>query len=394
MKTYTIEQLNSYIERLLSEEEIIHNISVEGEVSGLSFSGKTAFFVLKDSAAQLSCMFYDFRGSEYLPRDGEKVAVTGTPQYSKKYGSLKFSVMSVRPVGRGELYERFLKLKAALSSEGLFDAARKKAIPSSARRFAVVTSPEGAVIHDIITTARRRDPLCDILIYPVRVQGAGADQEIAAAVTALNKYGTGAELIIVARGGGATEDLENFNSETVVRAVAASVLPVVSAVGHETDTTLCDLAADVRAATPTAAAAMVTADIYGAVAAVKAAAERMSRTFRLFISQKHSALYMSAEIMNRLFKNIFTEKRNMVITRAARLKLLSEAFLTDRLNRLSQHKIRLEKSNPLSLLESGYAKLFAKVPIYSAGQLGPGDDLDVYLKDGIAYTKVKEVKRV
>lgn len=393
---YTIEQLNGYIERLLCEEEVIHNICVRGEVSGFSVSGKTAFFVLKDAAAQLSCIMYDYKLSPYLPKDGEKAVLTGTPQFSKKYGSLKFSVSHIKPLGKGELYEQFLKLKAALRAEGLFDTDRKRAVPQDSRRIAVITSAEGAVVHDIITTVMRRNPFCDVLIYPVKVQGLGADAGIAAAISTVNsnKNMIGAGVMIIARGGGSQEDLEVFNTETVARAVAASLLPVVSAVGHETDITLCDMAADLRAATPTAAAVAVTADIYGIIGQIRIAAANMARSFNNFYSKRYSALYASAETMNRLFENIFKAKHGALISRAAKLRMLSDAFINEKLNALNQSKIRLEKSNPLKLLESGYAKLFAKAPVYSVGQLTPGDDLDVYLRDGVASTKVNAIKRI
>ena len=392
MKVYTIEQLNGYIERLFAEEEAIHNISVQGEISGFSVSGRTAFFVLKDENCALSCLFYDCGLSGYLPKNGEKVVITGTPQYHKKFGSLRFSVFEVKPFGKGELYERFLRLKEKLRAEGLFDPARKRPVPMDAAEIAVITSAEGAVVHDIIVTVKRRNPFLNLLIYPVKVQGAGADGEIVDALNRLNKNRPDAGAVIIARGGGSAEDLEAFNSEALARAVAASRIPVISAVGHETDITLCDMAADLRAATPTAAAVAVTTDIFRDIEQVKNASRGVSRAFNNFYTAKYTALLSAGRRMNTAAGDSLKSKHALLLSRAARARLLSEIFYNNKLNALTQSKIRLEKSNPLRLLESGYAKLFKDAPVYSIGQLKAGDNLDVYLKDGVAQTTVNKVR--
>lgn len=233
----------------------------------------------------------------------------------------------------------------------------------------------------------------DILICPVKVQGQGADEEVIAALNELNKNRRDSGAVIIARGGGSAEDLEVFNSEGVARAVAASLLPVVSAVGHETDITLCDMAADLRTATPTAAAIAVTTDIFQETGRIKSAAASASRAFTNFYSMKYSALYTAGKRMNAAAGNNLKSKHNLVCAKASKIRLLSAAFYDSKLNALTQNKIRLEKSNPLKLLESGYAKLFKKQPVYSVNQLEAGDDLDVYLKDGIAYTTVKEINK-
>ena len=398
MKVYTIEQLNGYIERLFAEEEILHNICVQGEVSGISetaarqHSGKTIFFVLKDENCTLHCIYYDNGKTLYQPKNGEKVIITGTPQYSKKFGSLRFSALEIKPYGKGEMYERFLRLKEVLRAEGLFDAERKRAIPADLTEAAVITSQEGAVIHDIIVTVRRRNPFLNILIYPVKVQGIGADVEIIAALNKLNNYNKDTGAIIIARGGGSAEDLETFNSESLARAVAASCIPVISAVGHETDITLCDMAADLRVATPTAAAVAVAADIYKEIERVKAASRSLSRAFGNFFASKYASLLTAGKRMNAAAGNNLKTKQMFILNRAARIRQLSDSFFENKLNALTQNKIRLEKSNPLRLLESGYAKLFKNEPVYSIGQLKAGDNLDVYLKDGIAYTTVRDIK--
>jgi len=394
-KVYTIEQLNGYIERLFAEEEVIHGISVQGEVSGFSVSNKTAFFVLKDGAYTLSCIFYtqNIDSTAYFPKNGERVIAAGTPQYSKKFGSLRFSVSGIRPFGKGELYERFLQLKETLRLEGLFDEARKRPVPQSASEIAVITSAEGAVIHDIVTTARSRNPFLNILIYPVRVQGAGADAAIIAALNELNKHKPYLGAVIIARGGGSAEDLENYNSEALARAVAASRLPVISAVGHETDITLCDLAADLRTATPTAAAVAVTTDIFSEIGRIKAAAASLSRRFADFYTVKRAALVTAGRRLSAAAGANLSARRNLLLTGASRLRSLSETFLDNKLNALNQCRVGLDKSNPLRLLESGYAKLIKDGPVYSVNQLKAGDKLDVYLQDGVVGATVDKINK-
>ncbi len=233
---------------------------VRGEIAGLKIaSSGHMYFALKDASAMLSCAWFKFRqrGLRFAPRDGMEVEARCRFDLYAPRGSLQLMIEELRPAGIGALLLAFEERKQKLAAEGLFDAARKRPLPMHPRTIGLVTSPTGAAIHDLLVGLRRRWPGRRIVLAPVLVQGPGAAPQIAAAIERMNRLG-GVDVMIVGRGGGSLEDLWAFNEEDVVRAIAASRIPIVSAVGHEVDVTLADLAADVRAATPTAAAELVT----------------------------------------------------------------------------------------------------------------------------------------
>ena len=232
---------------------------ISGEVSGCTRAASGhVYFTLKDSTAQIRCVFFRHKaqGLAFVLREGLAVEVRATPSIYEARGEFQLDVETVRLAGLGALYERFVQLKAALAAAGLFDAARKRPLPSFPARIGIVTSRHAAALRDVLTTLRRRFPCAPVILYPAAVQGAGAAHEIAAAIRIANRHAS-VDVLIVCRGGGSLEDLWAFNEEVVARAVFESTLPIVSGVGHETDFTICDFVADVRAATPTGAAALV-----------------------------------------------------------------------------------------------------------------------------------------
>ncbi|MDR0251104.1 MAG: exodeoxyribonuclease VII large subunit, partial [Burkholderiales bacterium] len=256
--------------RLMIERQV-GLVWVAGEVSGFTRAASGhCYFVLKDDKAQVRCTLWKTkalalgvgRPAGLSLRDGQHVEVRATPTLYEGRGEFQLNVDTVRLAGQGALYERFLQLKAALEAEGVFAAERKRPLPTFPRGVALVTSRHGAALHDMLTTLAQRWPTLPVVLYPTAVQGDGAAAAIADAIRVANARADedGVDVLIVARGGGSLEDLWAFNEEAVVRAVAASGLPVVSGVGHETDFTLCDFAADVRAPTPTAAATAVAPD--------------------------------------------------------------------------------------------------------------------------------------
>jgi exodeoxyribonuclease VII large subunit len=238
------------------------SVTVIGEISNFKrYTSGHLYFTLKDESAQLSAVLWRSRAAsvKFAPEDGQKVVVTGRITVYEARGNYQIDVISIRPVGVGELQMAFERLKEKLRAEGLFDQERKKPIPGFPQRIGLVTSPTGAVIHDMMTIMGRRFPGIQAILRPVRVQGPGAAAEIAQGVREFNEYGD-VDLIIVGRGGGSLEDLWPFNEEPVARAIAASKIPVVSAVGHETDVTIADFVADLRAPTPSAAIELVVPD--------------------------------------------------------------------------------------------------------------------------------------
>jgi exodeoxyribonuclease VII large subunit len=266
-RVYTVAELTRCIKQTLEDE--VGRVWVEGEISNFKvYASGHAYFSLKDEKAQLSAVLFAGSRSGVAAgtrlEDGQRIRVYGEVTVFESRGQYQLIVRKAEPLGDGELMRRFAELKRKLEAEGLFDPGRKRPLPKLPQRIGIVTSPTGAVIHDMLNVLGRRFPNVQIRLAPVKVQGAGASAEIAAAVALFNRAcGAGsawpADVLIVGRGGGSLEDLWAFNEEAVARAVAASAIPVISAVGHETDFSLCDFAADVRAPTPSAAAELAVA---------------------------------------------------------------------------------------------------------------------------------------
>lgn len=252
----SVTQLNNYIKSVFVAEEMLHNVLLKGEVTGLSIRGSGVWFTLRDKEASVPCVCWD--KSRCAVKEGDQVTLRGSVDYWQKAGKISFNVHALVKTGAGELLEQLKALTEKLKKEGLFD--QKKTLPTKVKRIGVVTSRYGAVIHDIMTVTKRRNPTIDIILYPAAVQGESAGREICAGVNYFNQR-RNVDVIIVARGGGSNEDLFCFNTEVVARTVAGSVLPIVSAVGHETDFTLVDYVADLRAPTPSAAAEVVVPEL-------------------------------------------------------------------------------------------------------------------------------------
>lgn len=258
----TVTALNEYVRRSLAGDPLLRRVSVRGEISNYKpYVSGHWYFSLKDDSSRLNCvMFRQYNMSlRFRPRDGMNVVLFGSAGLYVANGSYQFYAEDMQEDGVGELYRRFLALKERLTAEGLFDPARKQPLPLLPRAVGIVTSASGAVLHDIVTVTRRRFPNMPLVLRPCQVQGEGAAQDLAQGLVEIAQLDT-VDVIIIGRGGGSMEDLWAFNEEVLVRAVAACPKPVVSAVGHETDVTLCDFAADMRAATPSAAAELAVPD--------------------------------------------------------------------------------------------------------------------------------------
>lgn len=254
MTYFTVSQVAKFIFDVFEAETYLHNICIYGEVSGYKISQNHAYFTLKDENCQIQCSCFNYRKT-YVPKDGETVIIKGSPNFYQKGGRLSFVVDFIEPRGKGDLFLKIEELKLKLKEEGLFEEVYKKSIPAYCKTVGVVTSKTGAVIRDINTTIRRYNKAIDIILYDAKVQGVGAVEEMIDGITALDKLNLDA--IIIARGGGSVEDLMPFNDERLARTIFNAVTPIISAVGHETDFTICDFVSDKRAATPTAAAELV-----------------------------------------------------------------------------------------------------------------------------------------
>src|SRR3954447_6555917 len=276
MQILTVSQLNIYLRELLDADEIVRDIWIEGEVSNFvrAASGH-CYFTLKEGEAQIksACWRSSVARIPSMPANGDAVLAHGRVAFYEVGGQIQLYVDMIRPAGIGLLYARFEELKVRLEAEGLFDLSRKRELPPLPARIGIVTSPTGAALQDILKVLRRRYPLAEVLLAACQVQGAGAAETVVEALYAL--YEQNVDVIIVARGGGSVEDLWTFNEEIVARAAFASPVPLISGVGHETDTTIIDYVADLRAPTPSAAAELVAPHIVALVEALAAQAAQL-----------------------------------------------------------------------------------------------------------------------
>ena len=368
IQAISVSQYNKYIKQIFDAEELLHNIKIVGEVFGISNSRNVIYFSLKDQDSAISCVCF------YAPlfddiKEGDKVIVTGSPNYYMKSGKLSFNVSKLEKEGQGDLFKKFMELKNKLESEGLFALEHKKPMPADIKRIGVITSKEGAVIHDIINVATRRNPSVDILYFPVKVQGNGAENEIASAIEKLASYDK-IDVIVVARGGGSLEDLWAYNTEIVARATYHCEKPIVSAVGHETDFTIIDFVSDLRAPTPSAAAELLTKD-------TTSQKEKLKHLFKNF-------WFACSGYSNGLERELFSLKKeaNTAVT----------AYLQAKEYELGLLENSLSKLDPLAVLKRGYAKLEQNGKmIDKTGDIDIQSNLDIFLQDGKVVAKPIEI---
>ncbi len=389
-KTLSVEELNGYIHSIFDAEEMLQGVSVFGEVSGFKISGAHAYFTIKGRDAAIPCTLFNFRRT-YAPKDGESVIVKGSPDFYVKAGKLSFNVVSVQPVGIGDLHAQFERLKKQLFDEGIFAPEHKKPIPRFCKDVCVITSKTGAVIRDIYRTTRNVNSSINLHVYNVRVQGEGAENEI---VNAIRRVDGLFDAIIIARGGGSLEDLAPFNTEVLARAIYDAETPIVSAVGHETDFTICDFAADSRAATPTAAAHLVAFDEKQLVGDIFEILTEMGVSLQERVKNGERELVSTVKNLTNL-ATLSTERA------AGRFKL-SLTNLTNAVKTYSATKdaalekalIAYEAASPLKILEKGYFGVTkGSKRVASVQDVAVGDDLTLVAKDGKIHTKVKEITK-
>jgi len=385
-QTFTVSKLTFLIRKLLEENETLQDVWVQGEVSNLSrpASGHL-YFTLKDSSAALKCVMWKTTAARLtLPlRDGMAVEVHGKIGVYEVGGQYQLYADQIRPVGEGALYQEFMRLKAMLEAEGLFDPERKRPIPEFPQMIGIVTSATGAALRDMLNTLRRRQPLVQVLLAPSPVQGIEAPSALVKAIQALNRQQP--DVIILARGGGSIEDLWAFNDERVVRAVAGSQVPVICGVGHETDFTLCDFAADLRAPTPTAAAELATQiTVLDLKATVATLAFRLaSSTLYLVAEQKNLLSSLAAQLRYLSPARRLQSERQRVDELARR----AYSSLAHRLQLQSTHvkgmQRRLEALSPLAVLSRGYAVVTRKEDGMIISRVSQASDvMEVRVSDG------------
>lgn len=388
MEAITVSRLNTYIKQIFDAEELLHNIRVVGEVFGVSKTRGVTYFSLKDEVATLSCVCF-YPVFEDFIKEGESVVVTGNPNYYVKGGKFNFNVIKVESQGQGKLFEEFIAMKEKLEKEGLFDMAHKKAIPQTINRIGVISSREGAVIQDIKNVAWRRNPGVDIVLYNTKVQGINAENEIAHAIRVLGNY-ENIDVIMVARGGGSLEDLKAYNTEVVARATYDCPKPIVSAVGHETDFTIIDFVSDLRAPTPSAGAELLTMDLTVQKQQITQLINRFCYVCNDVLERKRGVLREKIlKISDIIEKCCLKEAHNLELSK----KLLLNAFeymINDKNYELGLIEKTLEKINPMTILEKGFAKIEQNGKNVSSVKEFLNDEFDVIFRDG--KIKARQVK--
>ena len=391
MQIYTVSQLSNYIKTLLNEDLYLRDIWVTGEVSSLSSpSSGHRYFNFKDNDSEIRAVMFrgnTANGADNLI-DGSQVNIEGYVSYYEVRGQIQLYARSVMPVGAGELSVEFEKLRSQLQAEGLFDPSRKRPIPVYPKKIGIVTSASGAVIHDIITTLEARYPLTEIVFCPSSVQGDEAPVEIADGIKILQQI-PGVEVIIVGRGGGSAEDLWAFNTEIVARAIYASQVPIVSAVGHETDTTIADYVADVRAATPTAAATICTPDKNILEQEINSFLFRSANATLASINEAESLVSFFLEKMKNYLPDIDVQ-RQKVDDILERVNLSLQSFLQIQKEKTKTQISALSTLNPEAVLKRGYAIVTTQnaTPIMSTKSITTGSIVKTRLQDGEFESKV------
>ena len=394
----SVGQVNEYIKRLMDTDALLNSLCIRGEISNYKiYPSGHHYFTLKDEAGALRCVMFRSSASRlrFRPENGMKVLALGRITVFPRDGAYQLYCTDLTPDGVGELYVAFEQLKAKLSAEGLFDAQYKKKLPPFPHTIAIITSGAGAAIMDMLRILGKRYPLSKVVILPVRVQGAEAPAEIAGAIRYANKYKV-ADVIITGRGGGSMEDLWAFNDERVARAIFASDIPVVSAVGHEPDVTISDFVADVRAATPSNAAELVAPDQNDLRQYLLAAQNRLAQAMQkqLKLERKTLESLKNRKVLQSPI-NYVNEKRMLLDHSAQKLTAAAQRNFTGQKQRFVRLTAKLDALSPLKVLSRGYSLVMdtGGHVVQRAGQVKIGDTVDIKLHQGsltASVTKTQE----
>lgn len=386
--TLTILQFNTFVKNILDAEEFLSNISVFGEVTNYKVSGGNAYFDLKDENAMLSCV--KFGASDLSIKNGDKIIVFGKVNFYVKSGRLNFIVSRTQAYGMGDLYQKFLELKNRLEAEGYFREEIKKPIPRFAKRIGVVTSETGAVIRDIINVTKKKNTHTDIVVYPSKVQGVGAEDEIKSGIEYFNTR-SDIDVIIIARGGGSLEDLSPFNTEKIVKAIYNSELPIISAVGHETDFTLCDFASDLRVPTPSVAGEVAVFDYKKQVDNVFSLSDTIYKSLKDKLESTKIDLKNTTEILAKNIKLMISENFSKVVKLSKEIENQASLKLNNEKSKLDKIIEVLKKLNPLEILKQGYVIVESnEKKVVSVKQLSVGENLTLTFADGKVDVKVNK----
>lgn len=413
---YSVTQVNSYIKNMFSQDFLLRRLSVKGEVSNCKYhTSGHIYFTLKDRGGTLAAVMFagQRRGLQFRLEEGQQVVVKGTVDVYERDGKYQLYAQEIELAGRGDLYVKFEKLLRELEEMGMFDAQYKRPIPKYAKRVGIVTAPTGAAVRDIINISKRRNPYVQLVLYPALVQGEGAKDSIVHGIQTLDAMGL--DVLIVGRGGGSIEDLWAFNEEAVARAIFACETPVISAVGHETDVTIADYVADLRAPTPSAAAELAVFDHGQFLADLEARKRKLDREMGFFldsvkgrlkrdelkirihhpqriINEKRQRLADIEDVMNRRLGKMLDDSRRGVTMKADTLERIMERRLEQDKKRLALASGKLWGLSPLKKLGQGYGFVTDEsgVRLASVKQAPVGSKIHVQVADGKLTASVEK----
>ena len=398
-KVFSVTQINTYIKRMFQSDYALRRISIKGQVSNCKYhSSGHIYFSLKDEGSQISCVMFAnarYDGLKFELEDGQEVVVDGNISVYERGGSYQLYAQEIRLNGIGELYVAYEMLKQKLYEEGLFDHEKKKPIPKNPKKIGVVTARTGAAIHDIISTAKRRNPYVQLILYPAKVQGDGASDTIVAGIKVLDQYGV--DIIIVGRGGGSIEDLWAFNEEKVARAIYEVQTPIISGTGHEVDTTIADYAADLRAATPTAACELAVPDIRE----VRDGITNRDYTLRTILKQVVRRYQMKLQQYQITIANFdprfqLQEQKMHLAELEEQIHAVMKNKMTDYQHKLELYTKELHGLSPTAKLINGFGYIEGSngEPVTSVKKVMEGDQISLTISDGTIITKAEQIKRM
>lgn len=392
---YSVGQVNTYIKNMFAQDFMLNRISIKGEVSNCKYhTSGHIYFTLKDAAGTISAIMFagNRRGLKFQMKEGDKVIVTGSVEVYERDGKYQLYAREIELDGAGNLYLKFEALKQELAEMGMFAPEYKKPIPKYARRIGVVTAPTGAAVQDIRNIAARRNPYVQLILYPALVQGEGAVPSIIQGIQALDALGV--DVMIVGRGGGSIEDLWAFNEEEVARAIFECETPIISAVGHETDTTIADFVADLRAPTPSAAAELAVFDYRQVKEQMIACQGQMERLMRQKLATERMRLDHLATKLGYLSpENKLRENRKYAADLEEKLRLRMEQIIEQKKHALALLSGQLEGLSPVKKLSQGYSYVADRTgrAVTDAAKVNPGDVLHIHLLKGALEAAVTEV---
>ncbi len=397
-KVYSVSQINTYIRTMFTQDFVLNRISIRGEVSNCKYhTSGHIYFSLKDAGATIACVMFASarKGLAFRMSDGQQVVVDGSVNVYERDGRYQLYASRIRQDGAGVLYERYLMLKQELEDMGMFAPEYKLPIPQTVRRLGVVTAPTGAAIRDIINISKRRNPGIEIILYPAKVQGEGAARSVAEGIAALDALGV--DVIIAGRGGGSIEDLWAFNEEIVARAIFECRTPLISAVGHETDTTIADFAADLRAPTPSAAAELAIQDVAAVFARLQGYQNQLRKEMqtkldagRMRIAQYQTKLAVCHPEYRLREMQQHTSELEEDFARAIR------QILEIKRHQMAVYIERMKGLSPLEKLAQGYAYVSGTKQnrIYSVDQAVPGEEVQILVSDGRIDAVVRRTEKI